>query len=109
MDHGSLVPDGHAAADGEGAREELDDERLHLEDVLDPRPVEEPDDLGDAGPGGRGLRENVACWREFQGKDGVVFATDRQAGPTRYFDRSTLELEASLVWVGIQIIPEKFF
>ena len=55
MDHGPLVPDGHPASDGEGARQKLDDEGLYFEDVGDPRPVQEPDDLGNARTGGRRL------------------------------------------------------
>ena len=55
VDHGSLVADWHAAADGKRARQELDDEGLNLEDVLDPGAVQEPDDLGYPGPRSRGL------------------------------------------------------
>ena len=34
VDHGALVAHRHAATHGEGARQELDDERLHLEGVV---------------------------------------------------------------------------
>ena len=49
MNHGALVAHGHPAPDGERAGQELDDECLHLEDVLDPGPVEEPDDFRNSG------------------------------------------------------------
>ena len=50
MDHGALVTHGHAAADGKRAREKLDDESLHLEDILDPSAVEEANDFWNSGP-----------------------------------------------------------
>ncbi len=53
-----LVADRHAAPHSERTGQKLHNKRLHLEDVLDAGAVEEADDLGYAGAGGRRLVHN---------------------------------------------------
>ena len=44
----TFITDRHSTADGESAAEKFHDQRLHLEDVLDPSPIQETDNFGDS-------------------------------------------------------------